>query len=181
MRPLWLLAGVGVAVMALAGWTRGADVAVPRACTPADIHERAFLVTNDPAQASQGYAYERACGAARAVVHVRGSTYSINGGSCGQRYRQTRWVFFGLFANGNRPGAEGLSLVLHPANRNGRTAIVDSVVQVGGLNLAPRGMAVQRDGLRAGTFAATWQGTNVTGRWVCNDAAFGRPSFHHVG
>ena len=181
MRPLWVPAGLGVAVTALAGWTSGADVAVPRACTPADTRERAFLVTDDPSHASQGYAYERACGAAHALVHVRGTTYSINGGSCGQRYRQTRWLWFGLFTNGNRPGAEGLSLVLQPANRDGRTRIGDSVVQVGGLNLAPRGTAVQRDGLRVGTFAATWQGTHVTGSWVCDEAAFGRPRFHRVG
>jgi len=56
-----------------------------------------------------------------------------------------------------------------------------SIVQVAGLDLAPRGIAVQRHGLRAGTFAGTWHGTRVTGSWVCSDGAFGGTSFHRVG
>jgi hypothetical protein len=123
----------------------------------------------------------RICGAARAVLRVEGTKYSIKGGYCGYRDARTRWLWFGLITNGNRPGAEGLSLVLQPANRDGRTRIGDSIVQVGGLNLAPRGTALQRDGLRVGTFTGTWKGTQVTGSWVCGDAAFGKSSFHRVG
>jgi len=105
----------------------------------------------------------------------------INGGSCGHRASETRWVYFGLLANGKRPGARGLSLVLHPANGDGRAAMVDSVVQVAGLDLAPRGTAVQQDRLSRGTFSGTWHGTYVTGSWVCEDAALGGTRVHRVG
>jgi hypothetical protein len=182
MRSLWVLAGLGISVAVFTGWTSAAtSVAPPRACTAADAGERAVLFADGSAPASQGHAYMRFCGAARAVVRVGGATYSIKGGRCGNRDAQTRWLWFGLLTDGSRPGAEGLSLVLNPANRDGRTRVGDSILQVGGLNLAPRGTAVQRDGLRVGTFTATWQGTQVTGSWVCGDAAFGKPTFHRVG
>ena len=180
MRPLWVTALAG-SIMALAGWGNGTAVAVPRTCTPADARERAFLVTGDRSR-ERDYPYTRACGAASAVVRVGGATYVLKGGSCGYRDARTRWLWFGLFTGGNRPGAsaEGLSLVLQPANRDGRTTLADSVVEVGGLNLAPRDIAVQRDGLRRGTFSGIWQGTRVTGGWVCNDSAFGAITFHRL-
>lgn len=83
MRFVWVLAGLGLSVTAFAGWTSAAtNVAVPRACTAADTRERAVLATDDPGHASQGPAYMRDCGAARAVVRVGGN-----------RDARTRWLW----------------------------------------------------------------------------------------
>jgi hypothetical protein len=84
-------------------------------------------------------------------------------------------VYFGLIENGGRPGAKGLSLVLRPGNMAGSVRILDSIVQVAGLDLAPRGTAVVGEGLKSGTFAGEWKGTRVTGSWVCGAGAFGKP------
>jgi hypothetical protein len=89
-------------------------------------------------------------------------------------------VYFGLFENGDRPGARGLSLVLQPGNVAGSVKIFDSIVQVAGLDLAPRGTAVVGDGLTTGTFAEEWKGTHVTGSWVCGAGAFGKPRIRHL-
>ena len=71
--------------------------------------------------------------------------------------------------------------MLHPANSDGRADIVDSIVQVAGLDLAPRGTAVQSDGLKAGKFSGTWKGTYVKGSWACEGGAFGGARFHRIG
>ena len=172
MRLLTITAVMG-SVLMLVGWTAQHDVAIPRKCTAIETHQRTVLTTEDPTDGSGAPAYFRHCGPARAVVRVRGTSYAITGGFCGRRYSQTRWVYFGLIQNGNRPGAKGLSLVLQPANKDGRANIVDSIVQVGGLDLAPRGTAVQSNGLRAGRFSGTWKGTQVRGSWVCVAGSFG--------
>jgi hypothetical protein len=115
----------------------------------------------------------RFCGPAHAVLRVHGVSYAIDGGHCGHAYSQTRWLYFGLIANSGHPGANGLSLVLHPANRDGRANIIDSIVQVAGFDLAPRGTAVQSNQLKAGTFSGMWLGTHVRGSWLCKAGAFG--------
>jgi len=176
MRVLAVTALVS-SVLVLAGWTAQRDVTAPRDCTAVETRQRAVLTTEDPTDASGAPAYFRYCGPAHAVVRVRGISYAISGGFCGHRYSQTRWLFFGLTVNGNRPGAKGLSLVLQPANKDGRANIGDSIVQVGGLDLAPRGTAVQRNGLRAGTFSGVWKGTHVSGSWVCGAGSFGDVRF----
>jgi hypothetical protein len=172
MRLLTITAVMAL-VLVLAGWTAQGDVTVPRHCTALETRQRAVLTTEDTTDGSGAPAYFRYCGHAHAVVRVRGTSYAISGGFCGHRYSQTRWVYFGLTMNGNRRGAKGLSLVLHPANKDGRAEIVDSIVQVGGLDLAPRGTAVQSNGLRAGTFSGAWKGTHVSGSWVCEGGSFG--------
>lgn len=172
MRVLAFTAAL-VSVLPLAGWTAGGDVSAPRNCTAAETRQRAVLTTEDPTDGSGAPAYFRYCGPAHAVVRVRGISYAIGGGFCGHRYSQTRWLYFGLTVNGARPGARGLSLVLRPANKDGRVNIIDSIVQVGGLDLAPRGIAVQSNGLRVGTFSGVWKGTHVTGSWVCETGSFG--------
>ena len=179
MRLVVTLVVVALSIPALAAWASSGDVAVPRKCTLADTRERAILQTAiDPT--SGGPAYMRFCGPAHAVVRVRGVSYAINGGSCGHAYSQTRWVYFGLITNGANAGAKGLSRVLHPANKDGRADIVDSIVQVAGLNLAPRGIAVQSNQLKAGTFSGIWDGTHVRGSWRCEAGAFGDVRAKHV-
>src|SRR5215475_6588650 len=104
MRVLAITA-VTASVLVLAGWTAQRDVAVPRNCTAVETRQRAVLTAEDPTDGSRGPAYARYCGPARAVVRVGGTSYAITGGFCGHRYSQTRWVYFGLTMNGNRPGA----------------------------------------------------------------------------
>jgi hypothetical protein len=176
MRVLVLVA-VAASIVVLTGWTTYGEGAIPRNCTTADTRQRAVL--NIGVDSSGGPAYMRFCGPARAVVRVHGTSYRINGGICGDRSGPTR-VYFGLIENGGRPGARGLSLVLQPGNVAGSFKIIDSIVQVAGLDLAPRGTAVVGDGRTSGTFAGEWKGTRVTGSWVCGAGAFGKPRFRHV-
>ena len=170
MLALRLAAGV-VSIVVLTGWTARDTVVVPRHCTAVDTRQRAVLITgNQPG----GHAYTRICGPARAVVRVRGTSYAIQGGSCAQVSDPRRWIYFGLIQSGGLPGARGLSLVLEPGNRPGRVKIIDSIVQVEGLDLAPRGTAVLSDDLKSGTFVGKWAGTRVSGSWNCAAGAFGR-------
>ncbi len=177
MRVLVLVA-VAASITVLTGWTAHGDVAVPRNCTTVDTRQRAVLSIG--VDSNGGPAYTRFCGPARAVVKVRGVSYQINGGHCGQHSDPTRWVWFGLIKNGDRPGARGLSLVLEPGNVAGSVKITDSIVQVAGLDLAPGGTAVVGDGLKSGTFVGAWNGTRVTGSWVCGAGAFGKPRFRQL-
>jgi hypothetical protein len=80
-------------------------------------------------------------------------------------------VAFGVIASGRLySGAKGVSMVLEPGNRPGRVNVVDSIIQVAGLNLAPTGTAVVAKGLKSGTFTLATKGsvlTRVTGTWTC--------------
>jgi hypothetical protein len=85
------------------------------------------------------------------------------------RTRSPRWVYFGLFAN-RSPGAEGFSVVVEPGNRPGRNAIVDSIVQLNGRNLAPAGTAIVAKNLKSATFSLVTRGRSpieITGSWEC--------------
>jgi len=69
-----MIAAFCCSVTVLGGWTSQGGVVVPRGCTAADTRQRAFLVTEDPQDASRAFAYERARGPARAIVRVGGRT-----------------------------------------------------------------------------------------------------------
>jgi hypothetical protein len=114
--------------------------------------------------------WTRFCGPGRVVVRLRGKSYAIRGGYCGGiRVGGARWLWFGLIKNGGAsPDAKGFSIVLEPGDRMGRVNIVDSIVQVAGLNLAPGGTAVVAEGLKSGTFALILAGgKRLTGSWTC--------------
>ena len=118
--------------------------------------------------------YARYCGPGRAVVRLRGKSFTVAGGRCNRTLGRVspRWLWFGLFNSGSRsdPSARGLSLVVEPGNRPGRQTIIDSIVRVDGLDLAPTGAAFLAKDLRSGTFTLFTRGparTRVTGSWNC--------------
>lgn len=105
------------------------------------------------------------------MVRLGARSYSIDGGHCGDPggFRQAG---FGVIANGaSYPGATGLSILLKPGAEAGRVSVVDSIVQVAGLDLDATGSAVVTKGLNRGTFTLTSkasEGMRVTGSWTCH-------------
>ena len=109
------------------------------------------------------------------TVRVNGTSYTLHGGRCFEA-RATRWVYFGVIANGGVAGrgntASGVSFVFNPGNKPGRATIGDSIVQVGGLDLVPRGTAmVATDQYKSATFdthvSSGVHRYHVTGTWRC--------------
>jgi hypothetical protein len=158
---------VSLAALMLGVWTAEAAAPTPPKCSAADTQRRAILFSGDYNSGGSGYA--RYCGHGRAVVRMRGKTYTIEGGRCHGNTLSPRWVWFGLFAQGF-PGGRGFSVVVEPGNRSGRNAINDSVVQLNGRNLAATGTAVVAKGLKSATFSLVTRGsspTKITGSWTC--------------
>ncbi len=162
------LAIVTIGVLALVlGWAAEAGVPTPPSCSSADAQRRAILFSG--AYSTGGSGYSRHCGPGRAVVRLRGKSFTIQGGRCHGNILSPRWVYFGLLAQ-QSPGARGFSVVVEPGNRPGRNKISDSIVQVDGLNLAPTGTAIVAKGLKSATFTLFTRGpsrTKVTGSWTC--------------
>jgi len=115
-------------------------------------------------------AYATFCGRGEAVVRLGARSFSIEGGHCGDP-GGFRLAGFGVIANrALYPGATGLSILLKPGRAAGRVSVVDSIVQVGRLDLDATGSAVVAKALDRGTFTLTSkasEGTRVTGSWTC--------------
>ena len=144
-------------VLVLAGWTARGDVTAPRNCTAVETHQRAVLTTEDPTdgRGSTGrlpLLWSRPCRRPRPRHVIR------------NRRRLLRAPLLadsvGLF----RPDGEW-----EPTRREGslsafiqqtRTAVPTSLIRSFRLEdlPAPRGTAVQSNGLRAGTFSGVWEG-----------------------
>jgi hypothetical protein len=153
-------------VVLLAGWTSVGAALAPPTCSAAQTQRRAVLTAGEgPGGSARYYRY---CGRGHAFVRLAGKTFAIQGGRCGRRVSGQRWVYFGLITNGVVPkGATGLSLVMIPGNRPGTVEVVDSIVQVAGLNLAPAGTTTLAKDLNSGTFVLRSGAKRVTGYWSC--------------
>jgi hypothetical protein len=116
-------------------------------------------------------AYATFCGRGEAVVRLGARSYSIDGGHC-SRPGGFRQAGFGVIANAALyPGAAGLSILLKPGAEAGRVRVIDSIVQVAGVDLDATGSAVLAKGLNRGTFTLISKapdGMRVTGSWTCH-------------
>jgi hypothetical protein len=166
MRGLMLLA-VGTFVLLGTAWAAQGAAHAPPMCSPADMQQAKTLTAGAGPNGSP--LYIRACGPGRVVVRLRGKSYAIRGYSGRIRVGGARWLYFGLITSGAvSPDAKGFSIVLEPGDRPGRVNVVDSIVQVARLNLAPGGTAVVAKGLKSGTFALiVTGGRRLTGSWTC--------------
>lgn len=160
---------VGGVAMALLGGTAAGAAPSPDKCSPADTRREATLTTGVFRRGVTAYA--TFCGRGEAMVRLGARSYSIDGGHCGDpgRFRQAG---FGVIANrAVYSGATGLSILLKPGGDTGRVSVVDSIVQVAGLDLDATGSAVVAKGLDRGTFTLTSkapEGMRVTGSWRCD-------------
>ena len=167
MRALAVLS-VACLVLLLSAWTSANPATVPRACSPTDKQTRAVLTTGSYSKGGPGYA--RFCGPGRAVVRIGERSFTIRGARCGKRGHQ-RWLYFGLLANGtsHQSDARGFSIVTEPGDRPRRARVIDSILQVTGVELVPVGTTIVARGLNSGTLALVVPGTGerVTGTWAC--------------
>jgi hypothetical protein len=157
----------GVLVLLTVAWRAEATFEKPRNCTAADTKRQAFITSG--AFNNGGPGYVRACGPSRAVIVVGRRTYAVESGSCGRR-GSARWVYFGLLSNAPAPPGRGFSFVLEPGDRPGRVRIIDSIVQVGGLDLVPRGTAFVGEGLTSARFNVVTEApphVRFSGYWRC--------------
>jgi hypothetical protein len=154
-------------VVLLAGWTSVGAAVAPPTCSATQTRRGAVLTAGEgPGGSSRYYRY---CGRGRAVVRLDGKTFAIEGGRCGRPVSGQRWVYFGLITNGGVPkGAKGLSLVMIPGNRPRTVKVVDSIVQVAGLDLAPTGTTTLATDLDSGTFVSRSGARRITGNWSCD-------------
>ena len=167
MRTVTLFA-LGNFVLLLTAWTAAGATPTPPKCSPTDTQREATLTTGT---FPRGAGYATFCGPGGAVMELGGRSFTIRGGHCGHA-GSTRWVAFGVIASGPLgSGARGFSMVLEPGNRPGHVNVIDSIIQVAGLDLSPTGSAVVAKGLKSGTFTLTpIKGsalTRVTGSWTC--------------
>ena len=115
-------------------------------------------------------AYATFCGRGEAVIRLGAKSFTIDGGHCGD-LGAVRLAGFGVIANrALYPGETGLSILLKPGAQDGRVSVVDSIVQVAGIDLNATGSAVVSKALDRGTFTLTSKASNgmrVTGSWRC--------------
>ena len=83
-------------VLALGAWAAEAAAPMPPQCSAADTQRRAILFSG--AYSTGGSGYSRNCGPGRAVVQLRGKSFTIQGGRCHGNILSPRWVYFGLLA-----------------------------------------------------------------------------------
>jgi hypothetical protein len=166
MRALALCATTGLVLVCLGSTTSIAAVSPPT-CTTTQTQRTAVLTAGDGPGGSARY--YRFCGRGKAVIHFHGGTFVIEGGRCGMHVPGHRWVYFGLITNGPQPtDGNGFSLVMMPGNRPGSVHVGDSIVQVAGLDLAPRGTTTLARDLDQGTFMLGAGKNRVTGSWSCD-------------
>jgi hypothetical protein len=169
---LTCLAVLLVGVAAAPTWRAHSEVPKPRRCSATDTRRHVVLMTGHFSTGGPGY--ERFCGRASVTIRVDGTSYALRGGRCFEA-KNNRWVYFGLIANGSVAGpgntARGVSFVLTPGNRPGAVRILDSIVQVGGLDIVPRGTAIVSADLGSAIFdthvSSGRHRYHVTGAWRC--------------
>jgi hypothetical protein len=143
--------------VALGAWPAAAAAPAPPKCSAADTQRG---VAN-----KRGYV--RFCGAARAVVRVKGKTFTFKEGRCSS----TR-AGFGVMVMGQSLKAtrgRGFEVVLEQVRHSGRTAIIDSAFQLPGVDATQSptsaGTAIIAKNLKSATFSVG--GKSIAGSWSC--------------
>ena len=182
MRRSWSLSvlGIGTLVLVATAWANGSS-ALPPECSAADNVKGVTLFAPP---------YSRACGPARAVVHVGATAYVMRGGTCRRLDTQSSdtlaryGVSIGLFTNrpAGAPGYErrravGRSIGFWWAQprpvQAGRFKVAETGVEIPGERAAGGGgngfVTVVR-ALNSGTFSfvdGRSPGTRITGSFSC--------------
>ncbi len=180
MRALTMLPLCGF-VMVVGGWTQGTTKPVPPKC-PAGLNT-AFVPRTvsiwtprvpGSKPGSRTRLYQRFCGPAQALVHLRGVTFRLRGGYCERALAiPAFYVAIGMNGVGSSEYI-GLS-VHHPADHPGTSKlgeaplVLASFLLRGTLDIrASEGTITIGRSMQDGTFALRLDdGTPVTGSWTC--------------
>ena len=181
MRRSWSLSmlGIGALVLVATAWANGSSL-LPRECSAADNLKGVTL---------RAPPYARACGPARAVVHVGATTYVMRGGTCRRLDTQSTdplaryGVGIGLFTNrpAGAPGYERRRAVGRGIGfwwwqpkpvQAGRFEVAETGVEVPGeraMGAGGNGFVTVARGLNSGTFSFVdgRSTTRITGSFSC--------------
>ena len=169
-----VIVAAGVVALTLGAWVAEAAAPIPPKCSALNKQRHATLHTGG---LYPQHWYTRYCGPGRAVLRVRGKSFTIEGGNCSGRLNRRS---FGLLGYGG-PG-KGFWFRLEPVKtatgrqrwyvRPGRVDIMDGDVQLPGFDSLPgnHGTAIISKDLKSATFsirARPGSQPRVTGSWTC--------------